>query len=65
MKRREAVEWSRSVAEEVEVAATVGVLVLGEAEAFWEMERARAWAKEWLVGLGLVGEVVLLVALLL
>lgn len=67
MKRCDAVDRSRSVVEEV--AATVAVLFLDEAEGSGcEMEWASAGAKELLVGLGLVGlglvgEVVVVVVL--
>lgn len=67
MKRCDAADRSRSVAEEV--AATVAVRLLEEAEERGcETEWASAGAKELLVGLGLVGlglvgEVVLLWAL--
>lgn len=62
MKRRDAVEWSRSVVEEVP--ETVVVLDLVEARGWCEMEWVRAEAKELLVGLGLLGEVVVVVVLL-
>lgn len=58
VKRRDAVDWSRSVVEEVP--ETVAVLVLGEARGGSEMEWASAEAKELLVGLGLLGEVAVL-----